>query len=342
MTKLLAAMQNSILEIESSKSGWKTREHLKGSQPQSIAIDYWNPSRAYCGTFNDGLWKTDDGGQSWDNIDKFNEFQISKVTSVSVSQLNEGNGRFNKVYVGTEPSTLFTSNNGGESWEKLSALSKLPSSTLWSFPPRPWTSHVRWIEPDQSDAKFVFVAVEAGALVKSQDGGKTWIDRVEGGPYDTHTLATHKKAPKRLYSSAGDGYFESRDYGMSWTRPSEGLKHDYLGSLAVDSGNPQTVIVSGSSSPMQAHARDNAYSLIYRKSDDNEIWHAVSKGLPEPVGTIISVLSSSPYKSGEFYAINNRGIFVSKDSGLSWEVLDIEWSKEYVSQHPFTIAVGKE
>lgn len=342
MTKLLAAMQNSILEIEFSKSGWKIREHLKACQPQSIAIDYRNPSRAYCGTFNDGLWKTDDGGQSWDKIDKFNEFQISMVTSVSVSPLNEGNGRYNKVYVGTEPSTLFKSNDGGESWEKLSSLSKLPSSASWSFPPRPWTSHVRWIEPDQNEADCIFVAIEAGALVKSRDGGRTWIDRVEGGPYDTHTLATHKKAPKRLYSSAGDGYFESRDYGTTWTRPSEGLKHDYLGSVAVDSGNPQTIIVSASMSPMRAHARDNAYSLIYQRSDDNETWHAVSKGLPEPVGTIISILTSSPYKAGEFYALNNRGIFVSSDSGLSWEVLDIEWRKEYLLQHPFSIAVGNE
>ena len=39
-------------------------------------------------------------------------------------------------------------------------------------------------------------------VVQSHDGGKTWIDKIEEGPYDTHTLATHPKAPKRLYSSA--------------------------------------------------------------------------------------------------------------------------------------------
>ncbi len=46
-------------------------------------------------------------------------------------------------------------------------------------------------------------------LVQSHDSGRTWIDRIEQGPYDTHTLATHPKAPKRLYSSAGDGYFDA-------------------------------------------------------------------------------------------------------------------------------------
>src|SRR5215469_9102165 len=86
----------------------------------------------------------------------------------------------------------------------MSTLNNLESSKSWSFPPRPWTSHVRWIESDGNKPDYVFVAIEAGALVQSRDGGRTWIERVEQGPYDTHTLGTHQKAPKRLYSSAGD------------------------------------------------------------------------------------------------------------------------------------------
>ena len=96
--------------------------------------------------------------------------------------------------------------------------------------------------------------IEAGALVQSHDGGKTWIDRVEQGPYDTHTLVTHPKAPKRLYSSAGDGYFESFDYGESWRRPVEGLMYQYIFGLAVDYDDPQIVIVSASMGPSKAYS----------------------------------------------------------------------------------------
>jgi hypothetical protein len=117
----------------------------------------------------------------------------------------------------------------------------LKSSSSWSFPPRPWTHHVRWIEPDKNKKQYLFVAIEAGALVQSHDGGESWIDRVDTGPYDTHTLLTHKLAPKRLYSAAGDGYFESNDYGQSWIRPDEGLYHRYLFGMAVDSTNPQNI-----------------------------------------------------------------------------------------------------
>ena len=61
-TILIAAMQDSLLILESSKTGWKTHESLKGTSPQCIAFDPSNPSRAYCGTFGDELWKTDDSG----------------------------------------------------------------------------------------------------------------------------------------------------------------------------------------------------------------------------------------------------------------------------------------
>jgi hypothetical protein len=206
-----------------------------------------------------------------------------------VSRLARENN-FNRVYVGTEPSALYVSNDGDDSWEKMEVPNNLPSSTSWSFPPKPWTHHVRWIESDANNPDYVFVAIEAGALIQSHDGGRTWIDRVEQGPYDTHTLATHPKAPRRLYSSAGDGYFESFDYGESWSRPMEGLQHSYLYGLAVDSGDPDVVIVSASVGPGKAYSVENAESLVYRRNEDGKNWKTISNGLPRPSGTTITAV----------------------------------------------------
>jgi len=100
MTSILAAMQDSLLLIESSKTGWKSRESLKGSHPQSVTFDPRNPNRVYCGTFGDGLWKSDDGGQSWDRLK--NVIFSNEVTSVSANRIEQEN----RVYVGTEPTTL--------------------------------------------------------------------------------------------------------------------------------------------------------------------------------------------------------------------------------------------
>ena len=53
MTTIIAAMQDSIITLESSKTGWKTQESLKDTSPQCIAFDPRNSSRAYCGTLGD-------------------------------------------------------------------------------------------------------------------------------------------------------------------------------------------------------------------------------------------------------------------------------------------------
>src|SRR5829696_7241576 len=112
MVTLMIGMQDSLLVLESSNK-YKIHECLKASDPQ-------NPSRAYCGTFGDGLWKTDDGGQTWNRIGK-DAISSQNVTSASVSLIAHENG-FSRVYVGTEPSALYSSDDGGDSWEKMEAL----------------------------------------------------------------------------------------------------------------------------------------------------------------------------------------------------------------------------
>jgi hypothetical protein len=173
-------------------------------------------------------------------------------------------------------------------------------------------------------------------------------------------MATHRHMPGRLYSAAGDGYFESYDYGQSWKRSTTAVlgHHGYLFGLAVDSGNPQTIIVSASQWAGQAHFLEAAESVLYRRTscangknvDDDvngkeEEWKLLSNGLPKPTGTLISILAANPKIAGEFNAVNNRGIFCSTDSGNSWKMLNddgIGWPKEYLSQHPRALVVQED
>jgi hypothetical protein len=54
---------------------------------------------------------------------------------------------------------------------------------------------------------------------------------------------------------------------------------------------------------------------------------------------VISILQDNPKIKDEFYCLNNKGIYRSDDSALSWNILDIPWSKEYLLQHPWALAV---
>lgn len=121
----------------------------------------------------------------------------------------------------------------------------------------------------------------------------------------------------------------------------DGLKYSYLYGIAVDSGDPQNVIVSASMGPGSAYSVENAESFVYKKDEDGSKWRVVSNGLPEPEGTTITIFDSNPRVSGEFYAVNNRGLFMSTDSGGSWKKLDTPWPKRYLPQTPWALAINE-
>lgn len=170
----------------------------------------------------------------------------------------------------------------------------------------------------------MFVAIEAGAFVRTLDGGLTWLDRVAGGPIDTHTAATHRMAQGRVYSAAGDGYFESDDAGESWSRHVEGLPHRYLIGVAVDPADPDAVVVSAASGPYVAYSPRRAEAYVYRKAARGSFQPAM-EGLPDAGGTVASRFATHPGEPGVIYAANNHGIFRTADAGRTWKALQIPW-----------------
>jgi hypothetical protein len=85
---------------------------------------------------------------------------------------------------------LYRSIHGGEAWHGLPTFIDLPSAKESSFPPRPTTHHMRYRFPDACISGRLHVAIEAGALLRAEDGGETWRDRLPGSPRDTHARRT--------------------------------------------------------------------------------------------------------------------------------------------------------
>jgi photosystem II stability/assembly factor-like uncharacterized protein len=234
------------------------------------------------------------------------------------------------LWAGTEPSALFRSDDGGATWRECAGLRQVPSAPTWSFPPRPWTSHVRWIAPDPVTPERVFVGIEAGGVLRTLDGGATWEDSKPGAQRDAHTLATHRLAPQRVYEASGGGYAQSDDGGATWTRRDEGLAWRYLWGLAADPADPETVVVSASRSARQAHDPGAAEATLYRRTAGAP-WQEVRDGLSGPAGTSAYVLAAHEAEPGVFYAAPHRGgVYRSADGGQSWAPLDLAWPDGYL------------
>ncbi|MCH7587619.1 MAG: hypothetical protein IIC78_06240 [Chloroflexi bacterium] len=224
MTELYIATGKSFAHLTENGDKWRVRTALEGKGIRSIAVDPANADVVYAGSAKYGLWKSLDRGLTWHAL----ELPESYVYSIAVSPVD------GTLYVGTEPSRLFKSMDGGEIWEELSALRSIPSAPTWSFPPKPWTSHVRWIAPNPQDPQLLLVGIELGRVMYSNDGGETWEDHRPGAVKDAHELAWHPSDSNRAYEVGGGGAAWSFDGGKAWKPSNMGRDRHYVWALAVD------------------------------------------------------------------------------------------------------------
>jgi hypothetical protein len=302
---LIVALDSRVVVVDATR-GETSPAQGPADRPTCVAADPLLPGRAWCGT-RSGVWRSEDGGASW----RAAGLADRSIMAVAASPTERG-----VAWAGMEPSEVWRSGDGGATWERAQGLEALPSSPEWSFPPKPETHHVRWIACHPREPGRLWVAIEAGALVSTADGGRTWRDRVRGGPWDTHELAIHPAAPDTLRVAAGDGYFESDDGGATWRSPGAGLDVGYLRSVAIDPGRPEVVVVSAASGPRRAYVAGMSDGRVYRRQGQGP-WEPVRDGWPDPPSTIAPLLAPGT-QPGELWAADERGVHRSDDGGVRW------------------------
>ena len=317
---LYAALREALLVVRDERDEPTVERRQTDYDVMCLGAHPDAPDTVLLGTYDDGLRRSTDAGATFERVAPEME---SRVTSLGANPTDP-----EEWWAGTEPSRVYRSTDAGATWTEKPGLADLPSAEDWYFPPRPDTHHVRWLEVDPGNPDHLYVGIEAGALVQTFDRGETWEDRVPTSRLDNHSLATHPDAPDRVYAAAGDGYAESRDGGATWEYPQEGLDHRYTYSVAVDAGDPDTVLLSSASGPRKAHSLP-AESYVYRRVGGGA-WERAMDGLPGPEGLIRATLARG--EAGEFFALTNRGLFRTTDAGESWDALDVPWSEAYEPQ----------
>ncbi|HSK16086.1 MAG TPA: hypothetical protein VK915_07945 [Gaiellaceae bacterium] len=300
MSDLLAATGKALVRV----SGGEVTTLLERPGLHAVAA---GSGRIAAGCRGSGVWESEDGGETWRDA----ELPAPDVFSVAY-------GPDGALWAGSEPSALHVRRVGGP-WRELTALTELPSAPTWSFPPRPWTSHVRWIAPSPHDAGLVLVGIELGGLMRTTDGGETWADHAPGAQRDVHALAWHPAEPGRAYESAGGGAAWSRDGGETWEPADEGRDRHYTWGLAVDPADPERWYVSAAHGPFQAHGEGPARAALYRR-DGEAPWEELDLGLPRPLESMPYALLA--HDGGLVAGLRDGRLLESGDAGDSWRPLD--------------------
>jgi len=340
MKRFYIGMKDKLLTIAETEAGYDFSTALENLKVNRLAFDPQDERRIYAAT-DEGLWKTEDNGQNWEQTD--DGITSEKITAVAVNPTKQVDGN-TVVYAGTEPSHLYYSKDNGKTWTEFKGIQELPSKNDWAFPPRPETHFVRWITPSYSDENYIGVSIEAGAIIYTNDHGKTWNDRPEDSPVDAHTLLEHPDAPTRLYAANGDGtsnrrkaYAESYNGGQSWEFMSQGLEeHPYLYNMVLHPNDPDQRWVSASKSASKSHSSPK-YSTIYRKYGQED-WMEIADGLPREEA-YSHQLANDPNDIDGIYALNNFGLYRINAKDDHWQEVEIDWPEEYLGERPYDFVV---
>jgi photosystem II stability/assembly factor-like uncharacterized protein len=278
---------------------------LERTGAASLAVDPRDTDSIYVGCVGNGVARTRDGARTWEV--EVGDLSERDVFSLAVSAADGA------LYVGTEPSRLFRSRDGGDTFEELTALQKIPSRPSWSFPPRPWTSHVRWVAPSPHEAGRLLVGIELGGLMLSEDGGESFSDHRPEAQPDVHALAWHPHEPGRAYEAGGGGAAWSTDGGRTWERTDEGRDLRYTWGLAVDPEEPDRWYVSAAAGPREAHGGGPSRAAVYRREGGGP-WRRIAG----PLDAMPYALVALP-EGVLFAGLGDGTLMRSDDRGESWE-----------------------
>ena len=205
----------------------------------SVAVDPVNHAVYVATVSGDGIWKSSDFGDTFQRVDRAPGAPAGVYLGLISRGISVDPHDHNTVYVGSSKGAnpgVWRSQDAGRSWVKVD---ENPAFGI-SF--------------DPGDANVVYAATPATGVLKSTDGGATFVARNHGIPdADTATsfesgVQVDPKHPSVLYVSTVGGVYKSTDGAASWFSFNRGLDDRDAPAIVLDPASPDTLYAATSAS----------------------------------------------------------------------------------------------
>ncbi|HZU37193.1 MAG TPA: hypothetical protein VFA18_14825, partial [Gemmataceae bacterium] len=285
-----------------------------------VVLDPKNPFVVWVGTgennsqrsvgYGDGVYRSEDGGQSWKNMGLKHSEHIGKIL---IDPRNS-----NVVYVAAQGPLwgpggdrgLYKTTDGGKTWKRILKISENTGVTDVVLDPR---------QPDHLLAaayqrrRKVWTLIDGGpesALYRSTDAGGTWTkvkEGLPGGDLGRIGLAVAPSDPDLVYAmietaEKKGGLFRSTDRGVTWEKRNDyNQGAQYYSHVFVDPKNSERVYVMG---------------VILQVSDDGgKTLHPLGERFKHVDNHVIWI---DPKDTHHYRVGCDGGVYESMDRGASW------------------------
>jgi photosystem II stability/assembly factor-like uncharacterized protein len=193
-------VENGVMFSNDAGDSWQPARGLTVGRVNAVAVDAKDKCTVYA-TIANQIMKTTTCSRDWTRI--YYDPRTDKSFTTLVSDWYNPS----IVYAGTNDGDILRSDNAGESWRVVHRVEGI---------------RINQLVMDPRDSRVLYGATQGSGLVKTTDGGQTWIGiRKEFEAFDNarrpNLVVLDPSNANRVYTISKYGILKSDDGGSTWT-----------------------------------------------------------------------------------------------------------------------------